>query len=355
MSTSQAASAIAGHDADASPSRVLGKIRRTTTPAAHPAAVIRRYVVPQATIPGMAGPLDTTQIDPAKALIDQLFRSGRRASLATLYVEVRQHDPTNRTLATYVDQYLNGRTDAEAAHPESGLLEKARLKAGYAFADTSNPAVQAGLRMWVSGDPGLGLTWQVIGKHLRGQLTAVEYQHIGTMHYLREDQQHHTNHEPTIPPAQKEQQARQIIANAAGTIRGSLDALPSHDGVSYRQSGVASATTYGSTITIGDVIRDAAFWSTSALRISGSAGTWEADGTIARPKVFFIITGATGKYISHYAAQEEGQHEVLYKDRVCFRVDRIANYGNHTLFVNLTEVPPVPAGAAKNPYNGTPA
>ncbi|HTW97799.1 MAG TPA: hypothetical protein VMD59_03425 [Acidimicrobiales bacterium] len=40
---------------------------------------------------------------------------------------------------------------------------------------------------------------------------------------------------------------------------------------------------------------------------------------------------------------------------ICFRVDKIANYGNHTLFVSLTEVAAVGAGLAKNPFNGNAA
>ena len=179
--------------------------------------------------------------------------------------------------------------------------------------------------------------------------------YVGTLHYMIEDRDNGTQDEPGKSNNERVQAARQVLDHAAQTIQGSLDALPAHDNVSYRQSGVASAATYGTTVQVGDVIRDKAFWSTSALRIRGSAGTWGANGTLGAPKVYFLITGSTGKYISKYVAQEEGQHEVLFGNEICFRVDRIANYGNHTLFVSITEVPAVAPNAAQNPYDGTPA
>lgn len=108
---------------------------------------------------------------------------------------------------------------------------------------------------------------------------------------------------------------------------------------------------------MGDHIQDASFWSTSALKIDGSAGKWGAEGTEDAPRVYYIIDGHTGRYISQYAGIEEGQHEVLFKNGMVFAVMQIANYQNRTFFVHLYEVNPadLPAGTIlKNPYTGAP-
>ena len=317
--------------------------------------VVQRYVIAQGTVPGMTGSLDTTQLDGAKALIDELFNNGRRDSLRALRDQITTNDPLNKPLKDHIDKYLLGTPADEPMNSESGYLDQLALKAQYVFSDTSDAGIRDGLRMWVSGDPTRGLGWNIICQHLRGLLPDDQYKVVGTMHYMIEDQRNATHDEPGKNDNERIQAARQVLDNAAQTINGSLDALPAHEGVSYRQSGVAAATTYGTTIQVGDVIRDKAFWSTSALRIKGSAGTWGTNGTLAKPKVYFLITGSTGKYISKYAAQEEGQHEVLFGNGICFRVDRIANYGNHTVFVSITEVPAVAANAAKNPYDGAAA
>jgi hypothetical protein len=112
---------------------------------------------------------------------------------------------------------------------------------------------------------------------------------------------------------------------------------------------------YGRLIDVGDYIADSTYWSTSALRISGSAGKWGTHGTSQEPKVYFIIKGISGKYISKQAQQEEGQHEVLFPRRAIFQVKQINNYFNCTLFVYLKEIDPVEVGArpVKNSYNGS--
>lgn len=200
----------------------------------------------------------------------------------------------------------------------------------------------------------------MIGKHLRGNLTDDEYEPIGTMVYLlkdqkMKDQKNSTNLVDTYSKVQKVQASKQLLDAARNDIRGALDALPAHDGVSYRQAGVANTSVYGGNVNVGDYIRDTAFWSTSALRISGSAGNWGKDGTKDKPKIYFIINGASGKYISKYAGQEKGQHEVLFKDLVTFQVTKIGNFKNETFFVYVTEIDPstLPMGQAiKNPFNG---
>lgn len=117
-----------------------------------------------------------------------------------------------------------------------------------------------------------------------------------------------------------------------------MDALPNYEGISYRQAGVKDGSVYGSKINTGDYIMDKSFWSTSALKLDGSAGKWGSDGRKDKPKVYFIITGSTGKYINKYAQLEEGQHEVLFKNETIFKVGKIANYKKETFFVHVKEV-----------------
>lgn len=322
-------------------------------------ATIQRVVIAQATIPGLTANLDTTQLDAAKALINILQDSGRRNSIAQLYSEIREADRAENTANNKeLMRFLNAKLDLTATsapeNPQSGLGEKAALSWKYWSQTATNPVVQNGLRMWVSGDPQRGINWNMIGQHLRGRLAANDYQAIGAMHHLLTDQKNHTNLAGTYLPLQQQQAGAQLLDDARDDIRGALDALPDHDGVSYRQAGVLNSSVYGGRVNVGDYISDTTFWSTSALRISGSAGGWGTDGTPEKPKVYFIITGSTGKYISKYAAQEEGQHEVLFKNNVVFRVTKIANYQGKTFFVHVTEVDPATIGAAvpRSPYTG---
>lgn len=323
--------------------------------------IIQRVTIQQNTIAGLTANLDTTNLDAAKVLINTLFDSGKRKSLAELYSQITQADKNentdnNKKLIAFLNDKLQAETSAAPENAQSGFTEKAALKYKYWSATATDNVVQAGLRMWVTGDPTRGIGWNMIGKHLRGRLAANEYEQIGTMTYLLADQANHTNLEPTFSAAQKIQAANAVLDAARDDIRGALDALPDHDGLSYRQAGVANSSVYGERINVGDYIRDTTFWSTSALRISGSAGNWGTDGTAEQPKVYFIITGSTGKYISKYAGQEEGQHEVLFKNLVTFQVTKIANFRKETFFVHVTEVDPATLPhnyVVKNPYDGT--
>lgn len=321
---------------------------------------IQRLVVQQNTIDGLTANLDTTNLDTAKGLINTLNDSGKRKSLSDLYVQIKEADKAedtanNKKLIKFIYAIIQGKTSSVDENKTSGFGEKTALKFKYWGATATNVVVQAGLRMWITGDPQRGVNWNMIGKHLRGLLTGDEYEQIGTMVYLLEDQQNNTNLVDTFLRAQKIQKAKQLLDTVRNDIRGALDALPDHDGMSYRQAGVANASVFGGTVNVGDYIRDTTFWSTSALRISGSAGNWGDDGTKDAPKVYFIINGSTGKYISKYAGQEEGQHEVLFKNLATFQLTKIANFRNETFFVYLTEVDPTTLAqgqAIKNPYHG---
>lgn len=321
-------------------------------------AVIQRMAVAKASVRGLAADFDTDNLKTATAMIRALDRDGRRDGLTDLDALLAQDSgPHRQQLRQQIQVALDRNVSDEPATEESGWLERVELAARYLAADTSDPAVRDGLRMWISGDPARGIGWNIVGQHLRGTLSAAEYQAVGNLHFMRLDQEQNLDGELTAAADHnaRDAAARLLLDAVANDIRGALAALPGHDGISYRQAGVANSNVYESVVNVGDVLRDTAFWSTSALRISGSAGQWGQNGTLAAPKVFFLISGSTGRYISKYAAQEAAQHEVLFSTDVCFRVTRIANYGGHTFFVELTEVPPVGPLQAKNPYDGSAA
>lgn len=341
--------------------RATGKVLAQARLTAAPTATIQRVRIPNIDPNDPSLILDTALLNHAQGIINTLWNKGKRQTLQNLFNQITQaQDPinaaNNQTISQLIQSKLNLNTGDVPENAQSGWGETAALKFNYLLQTASDPVVQAGLRMWVSGDPQRGINWNMIGKHLRGRLTPAEYQQIGTMNYLLADQSNQTNLEPAYTLPQREQAGRQLLDAARNDIRGALDALPTHEGVSFRQAGVLNGTVYGGLINVGDYIRDTTFWSTSALRISGSAGGWGQDGTLANPKVYFIINGTTGKYIAKYSGQEEGQHEVLFKDLVTFQVNKIANFRNETFFVHVTEVDPatIPPGTApKNPYNGT--
>lgn len=320
-----------------------------------PSGSIQRAVIQQNTVDGLTADLDTTDLAAAKGLINTLHDRGKRKSLAELYRRIKKVDKHNRKLIQFVLYKLELKTSDVPENEPSGLSEKIALRLKYWKANATDNVVQAGLRMWVTGDPVRGITWNMIGKHLRGRLTADEYEQIGTMHYMLEDRNNQTALADTYLVAQKINAGTQLLNRVRDDIAGSLDALPDHDGISYRQAGVADSAVYGGIINVGDYIRDTTFWSTSGLRMSGSAGKWGQDGTVAKPKVYFLINGSTGKYIAKYSGQEEGQHEILFKNLVTFEVTKIGNFRNETFFVHVTEIDPAdlqPGTQIKNPYNG---
>lgn len=336
-------------------------VGRVLTPANSPAPsllAVQRVVIDKNTVDGLGTDLDTSDLETAMRLVNGLFEAGKRRSLVELYLTIsnanqREKAGNNDKLMRFIEVKLKATTESVPENSPSGLYDTLLLKAKYLAQTASDDSVRNGLRMWVSGDPRRGIGWNMVGKHLRGRLSAQEYQQIGVMYHLAQDQQNGTDL-ANAPSDQQEQAGRQLLDRVRDDIRGALDALPAHDGVSYRQAGVKDCSVYGGSINVGDYIRDTTFWSTSALRISGSAGTWGQDGTQQRPKVYFLIAGTTGKYIAKYAGQEEGQHEVLYKDNATFQVTKIANFRDETFFVHVSEVDPstVPAGQAKNPYTG---
>ncbi len=323
-------------------------------------AVVQRIVVSQVDVPELAADLDTADVPGALAEIDRLYDGGKRDALHKVYMAIpdsKTASPGEKTVKEHLYQKLKSGTASIAENKQSGWTESASLSWKYFNTAEVDDDVMRGLRTWVSGDPQRGVGWKMIAQHLRGSLTAEQYRLIGLQYYMLLDQKNGTNVLDTKSNYDKEQKGQQVLNESVQDLRGALDALPAHDGMSYRMAGVASGTVFGGLINVGNYVRDNAFWSTSALRISGSAGKWGEDGTQTAPKVYFIINGATGRYISKHAQQEEGQHEVLFKDRATFRVTKIANIQKATFFVYLTEVDPAtlpPLTVVRNAYDGSP-
>ncbi|MBB6253741.1 hypothetical protein [Nitrospirillum iridis] len=334
----------AGLAAGSGPARLAG-----LSAVLNSSAPVQRVVIPQADIPGLAADFDTTQLGPATQVVEQLQAGGRRTSLQLLEQRIRLADQAentanNKTLIAELNRLLTLGVGDVAESATSGLGEKMALAWRYTGADQVNDDVRAGVRTWVSGVPGTVVNWRMIGQHLRGLLPNQDYEGVGA-----------TAPEtltPLNPLQTNEERGRDAMAAASQRINLALAQLPAHEGPSYRQSGVANSTVYGGAIHVGDYIRDPSFVSTSALRMNGSAGDWGAPGTVQQPKAYFIIQGRTGRYISKAAQQEEGQHEVLFRNDTPFRVDRITNIRGTTFFVYVTEAQPPQGANVKNPYNG---
>jgi len=319
---------------------------------------IQRKTIRQQSVPELSADMDTDNLEAAKALIEELDNGGQRKALAELYrhlgeaTVVSPVSENDKALKKIIYDKLNATTASVPENKPSGFLDSLKIKAAHALDDISDTTVRDGLRMWVSGDITRGISWNMIGKHLRGTLDDNSYKGIGYMHYDKNPSE--IPQGVVVDDPMAIQKARQVLNAARNDINGALDALPAHTSPSYRQMTVAGTNVYGGNIKVGNYIRDASFLSTSALRISGSAGNWGDDGTDTHPKAYFIINGTTGKYISKHAAQEEGQHEVLFKGNTVFQITKIANFRT-TFFVHVREVDPATLGqnpTIKNPYSG---
>lgn len=324
--------------------------------------VYQRVQIPAVNIPGMAGDMDTSDYYGSISLINQLFDRGNHKVIRDLYFEIvkgKQHEENsnNQYILDFIDNLLSKFPTEDPESAKSGILDTLAIKWSQTAPANPDEQVRAGLRLWIAGDPSIpGLGWKTIGLYLQGRLSDEEIIELGDTYYaffpiVNMDD------EVVLDDTMKKAKGEGLIANAIGEIQGALDALPAFDGKSYRQSGVLDGTVFGQKITINDYIKDKGFWSTAALKVDGSAGTWGEDGTKEKPKVYYIINGSTGKYINKYAALEEGQHEVLFKNGTIFQVNKIANYRKETFFVHLTEVDPSDLDdgvVLKDPYTGDP-
>jgi hypothetical protein len=157
-----------------------------------------------------------------------------------------------------------------------------------------------------------------------------------------------------MSPVDKELVARASCARVSREIGAGLQALPKTEGVSYRAA-TAAVGVYGTAINVGDLVKDRAFWSTAGLRMSHRNTSFGSEGTLATPKVYYIINGRTGVFLPRYTDKEVGVREILYKSQTIFRVTKITNYADRTFFVWVDEADPATLGvnpATKNPWSG---
>jgi len=312
---------------------------------------IQRLTIAQADFTALTTDLDTTDLVASKAQIDLLSDKNELVTLEGLQKLLnlkRKEHSNNSKLASYITERITSGPNIDDKDPMSYLQKKwATWGIG---SDDIDPTVKNGLDMWTKGDSDRGISWSVIGQHLRGRLSREDYIMIG---YIALNKAGTWTDDKT---EDEQIQAATLSLNAIkGDINGALDLLPDFEQTSYRIATCQSPAVYTTTITEGDHIKDTTFWSTSAVRgASGAASGWGEDGTIAVPKVYYIIAGATGKYIAKYS-DLPAEQEVMFKDSVVFQVDRIANFRNVSFFVYLTEVDGTalpPNTPLKNPWTG---
>lgn len=339
--------------------------------------VLQRAIIPAAGIHGLAGNLDTSNLDASKAQIDQMWNGGTRKGLSDLWVALRQvtpelHAANNEALRDYIKRYLDRKREDDAMAGNSGWWEQTRFDYSNAPQDQTGitappgggeqlPAAPTALqtaslavRSWQIGDIVDAVSWSTLGHHLQGRLGQQDYEQLGHGILGLRDVRAGTNLQATTPVAQKEQIARASCLRVSQEIRVGLGNLPTTPGVSYRAA-TAAVGVYGTAIDVGDLIRDQAFWSTAGLRQGHKNIDFGSEGTLQVPKVYYIVNGSHGVFLPKYTNKEVGVREVLYRDRTIFRVTKITNYGDRTFFVWVSETNPATLGlnpATKNPWSG---
>lgn len=341
------------------------------------AGVLQRAVIPAAGIDGLAGALDTANLDASKAQIDQMWNGGKRKGLADLWLALKNatpeaHPRNNERLRTYIKSYLDKQREDDPMAGNSGFFETRYFDLWNTPGDETGLTQQPGMgevapnhptllqqsalavRSWQIGDIVDGVSWSSLGNHLQGRLTQQDYENLGHGILGRRDLTNGTNLQATSTLAFKEQIARQACIRVSQEIRVGLGNLPTIEGVSYRAA-TAAVGVYGTAINVGDLVKDMAFWSTAALRAGHTGMDFGAEGTLQTPKVYYIVNGSTGVFLPKYTNKEVGVREILYKDQTIFSVTKITNYADRTFFVWVSEVDPATLGphpATKNPWSG---
>lgn len=312
---------------------------------------IQRLTISQADYTALTADIDTTDLVASKAQIDLLSDKNELVTLEALQKLLnlkRKEHSNNAKLATYIGERITSGPNIADKSPMNYFQKKyATWGIG---SDDIDPTVKNGLDMWTKGDSDRGISWSVIGQHLRGRLSRPDYIMIG---YIALNKNGTWTEDKTED--EQIQAATLSLNDVKGDINGALDALPDFEQTSYRIATCQSPAVYNTTITEGDHIKDTTFWSTSAVRgATGAASGWGVDGTDTVPKVYYIINGSSGKYIAKYS-DLPAEQEVMFKDSVIFQVDRIANFRNVSFFVYLTEVDGTalpPNTPIKNPWTG---
>ncbi|HEX5554458.1 MAG TPA: hypothetical protein VFX43_14540 [Chitinophagaceae bacterium] len=330
-------------------------------------AVYQRMLFPAARV-GLPADLDTANFVIAEQQLNQMADANLQAELRHVKNELEKNGAKSGLLEgkTNDEKLLNITNKLLKEGPNvpekeaMGFFEGRTAKAAVEDQPDVDPGLLAAINIWVVGDPQTGIVWSALGNHLRGKINIAGYRDFGIQSYLLlspPQQQHFDLASPTEPGLTMAYVALAQAAfnRAAQDLGTGLGHLPDFVGTSYRQSSLDNISVFNGKIATNDLIMDETFWSTSILRgAGGAAGNWDSIGSTAHPIAYFVIAGTTGKYIAKYA-KTEGEQEVLFRDRVVFRVDRIVNLKNATFFVYLTEVAPPPGGTViKNPFTGDP-
>jgi hypothetical protein len=336
--------------------------------------VLQRLVVTPTLVPGLLANIDTTNLDFAKAQIDLLWNSGKRTALLGLQRQlVRAGARENAdVLVDHIQTYLSKRREDDAMAGNSGFFERRVFDRDNVPGDETGITQQPGqgevlpvapdlrqtsalaVRSWQIGDIADGVSWSTLGNHLQGRMTQQNYIDLGDAILRRRDLATGQNNLAAANNLQKEQIAIASCQRVAQEIGVGLGNLPTTPGVSYR-AGTAAPDVYGTTIVTNDLIKDMSFWSTAALRASHLNLDFGSEGTLVKPKVYYIVNGSTGVFLPKYTNKEVGVREILYKNQTIFRVSKITNYADRTFFVWITEVDPAslpPTAVTKNPWSG---
>jgi len=341
------------------------------------ARALQRTIIPAAGIAGLVGNLDTANLDASKAQIDAMWNGGKRKGLADLYAALGQasatdtHPANNQALRTHIDTYLHKRREDDPLAGDSPFYERWAFDYAHAAADETgitqipgqaevlpNPATQLqtaalAVRGWQIGDIADGVSWSTLGRHLQGRMSPKEYFDLGD-DILAWRHAHGVAAPAMAAAGMKALLAQQACRRVSQAIGAGLDFLPKCQGESYRAA-TAARGVYGTTIDVGDLIKDRAFWSTAGLRMGHRNASFGSEGTLDAPKVYYIINGSTGVFLPRYTNKEVGVREILYKNETIFRVRKITNYLDRTFFVWVDEVDPAtlaPNPVTKNPWSG---
>jgi len=330
-----------------------------------PISVSQRMIFTAARV-GLAADIDTNNLAVSEQQLRQLMDSYNIAELKHIQKKLKDNgvksgllksNTNDERLLTVVNGLLRNGPSVPEKSP-MGFFEKRTANQANEGQPDVNEAWRADINVWVVGDPQRGIVWGAIANHLRGLIDIGGYRVFGVQCYLLlNDMQRgviDALSEPDLTMAYV-QLAHNAFGDACQNLNAGLGHIPDFNGTSYRQASLADGTVYNGKISQGDVIMDKAYWSTSILRgAGGAAGSWTDIGTVDNPIAYYVIQGTTGKYIAKYA-QTEGEREVLFQNRVTFRVTRIVNLKNRTFFVYVSEIAPPPPLAGipiKDPYTG---
>ena len=338
---------------------------------------VQRVQIDAARFAGLPGAMDTSAHAASKQQIDTMWESGRIAGLKLLMIYLLDvADPANaannQSLAHHIAGLVEREAGADADARASGWLDRK-------WFDLQNPAADRtgitripgradvlpraptalqqhalAVRSWQIGDILDSVSWSTLGAHLQGRMDAANYEKLGNDILAFRDLRNGTNVQAGAQPQEKIDVAHASLQRVTGEVRGGLDGLPKRAGESYR-SATTAPNVYGNLINVGDHIKDMAFWSTSGLKMDHRNVPYGAEGKLAAPMVYYLVTGQNGVFLPGVTNTETGVREILYKNETVFRVTRIVNYGNRTYFVRVVEVDPAtlpPHTVTKNPWSG---